>query len=187
MFPPPSPADRVRYMAVASELNGLLAGTGISVDPKTVISNTLEVVSNPRPEWILLPNVTTITKEYVNVSFSCTTAGTVYAEVIPDTEMIPSPRQVANSLSAFNTTSKLVASKAVTPNVTTWLVVKGLIPTTSYILIVTAKNSNTRLTRYMEEDLTAKINIITQAGHLATNETLEAACALAAALWLVLT
>jgi len=174
-------------MTVTSELNGLLAGKGLTLDPATVISSTLVVVSNPRPEWILLPNVTSITKENVTVSFSCTTPGTVYAEVIPDIEMIPSPRQVSNFLNAFNLTSKLVASTAVSPNVTTSLVVKGLIPTTSYILVVTAKNSNTRLTRYMEEDLTAKINIITQAGHLAGNETLEAAGVLTAALWLLLT
>lgn len=173
-------------MAVTSEINRLLSNTTIQLNPSTVISNSLTIVPNKRPEWILLPNVTSITKESVNVSFSCTTTGTVYAEVIPDTDMIPSSRQLSLSLNAYNQSSTLVASKAVTANITTWVMVKGLIPTTSYILVVAAKNSDQRLPRYMDDDLAAKISIITQAGHLASNETDLNAYALVLALWLLL-
>ena len=163
----PSPDNIIAYTADVTSINSLL--NGITLDPSFDIDNSIVDVINPKPIWIIIPYINNATTESsVSVIFSMAYPGTVYAEVIGDSEVIPSSKQIASKLNAFNLPANFSYSMNATANTITNMTFGGLQPTSSYTLVITAENNNIPV-RYMDNDFMAIISFITQAGIVNTN------------------
>eukprot|EP00358_Blepharisma_japonicum_P005528 CAMPEP_0202941272 /NCGR_PEP_ID=MMETSP1395-20130829/1391_1 /ASSEMBLY_ACC=CAM_ASM_000871 /TAXON_ID=5961 /ORGANISM="Blepharisma japonicum, Strain Stock R1072" /LENGTH=1186 /DNA_ID=CAMNT_0049636345 /DNA_START=641 /DNA_END=4198 /DNA_ORIENTATION=- len=172
----PSPQDSVTYMAIPSELNTRLSAYGISLDLTYNIAQSITVLSNPRPTWIEAPSATTTTKTAVTITLKCSTAGTLYMQVINDGDVIPSSRQVTLGVNAYGKAATMVYNQTVAVNTTVTITYGNLLPESSYVLVITSKNNNARLPRIMSDDVMSKLQIITQAGTISSdnNSTSEA-------------
>lgn len=164
----PSPVNTIKYTAIRSEINELITGTTLSSSYN--IDNSIEIIDNKRPEWLVYPEINATTKDSVLVTFSLLETGTVYGQIFADNATIPSSRQIATGKDAFNEEAVYVYKKKVNAEELMLLEFDGLEPTSSYTLVMTAEN-NKDPNRYMSDELVAVIDFITQAGTIDTNDT----------------
>ena len=164
----PSPTNIVQFNAIASQINALLSG--LQLKAGFDIDNTIVPVLNPKPTWFIYPSLTSTTKDSVTVGFSMTYSGTVHAEIISDSDPVPSSRQIVLGLDGYGNPAALNYSKTVIKEVSTTLEFGELVPTSSYTLVISAEN-NGNPNRYMDDSLMAVINFITQAGTVGSNST----------------
>ena len=164
----PSPVNIIKYTAIRSEINELI--TGATLSSSYNIDNSIEVINNERPEWLVYPEINATTKDSVLVSFSLLETGTIYGQIFADNATIPSSRQIATGKDAFNEEAVYVYKKKVNAEELMLLEFDGLEPASSYTLVMTAEN-NKDPNRYMSDELVAVIDFITQAGTIDTNDT----------------
>lgn len=162
----PSPTDLVTYLAIPRELAERLLEYDIVLDQTHNIAQSIVTLPNPRPTWVSSPLVSSTTKTSVSINFSVSTNGTIYLEIINDGDTIPSSRQVSLGLNAYGVVSTMVYTSSINANEAMTITFSNLLPESSYIVIITAKNNDLRLPRLMSDDVMSKFQIITQAGSL---------------------
>jgi hypothetical protein len=164
----PSPINIVKYTAIKDEINALL--TGIKISESFNIDDSIEIIDNQRPQWLIYPEINSTTKDSVLVGFSLSEKGTVYAQIIADNATVPSSRQIVAGVDAYDEYALLTYKQKVDAEEYLVLTFDGLMPTSSYTLVMTAEN-NKDPDRYMNDELVAVIDFITQAGTVDSNNT----------------
>lgn len=157
----PSPENIIMYTGIPVEINRQLSG--ISLLTNFSLKENLTVVFNPRPTWSYYPVTNSTSKDSVTMMFGLTYNSIIYAEIIADSDTVPSSRQVVSGLDAYNQPANITFSKYVPSGNITTITFGGLQPTSSYILVMSLKNTYTP-SRYMSDEYMAAINFITQAG-----------------------
>jgi hypothetical protein len=98
--------------------------------------------------------------------------GVIYAEVIADTDYLPSSRQVSMLLDAYNNPVSISFSQQVSTNESISILLDNLNPASSYILLITSKSSHSP-PRLMKDNNMIKKNIITKSGTVDISEEVE--------------
>lgn len=168
----PSPLDMIQYMAIPSEFSSSLSPLGISLDTSFNIAASGYLVPNSHPEWSLLPEDLTLTSDSVQFYLSLNMEGVIYAEILPDTDYLPSSRQVSMLLDAYNNPVPISISKQVSANESISILLDNLNPASSYILLITAQSSQSP-PRLMKDNNMIKKNIITKSGAIDISEDVE--------------
>jgi hypothetical protein len=168
----PSPLDMIQYMAIPSEFSSSLSPLGISLDTSFNIAASAYLVPNSHPEWSLLPEDLNLTSDSVQFYISLNMDGVIYAEVIADTDYLPSSRQVSMLLDAYNNPVSISFSQQVSTNESISILLDNLNPASSYILLITSKNSHSP-PRLMKDNNMIKKNIITKSGTVDISEEVE--------------
>jgi hypothetical protein len=119
---------------------------------------------------LIYPEINSTTKDSVLVGFSLSEKGTVYAQIIADNATVPSSRQIVAGVDAYDEYALLTYKQKVDAEEYLVLTFDGLMPTSSYTLVMTAEN-NKDPDRYMNDELVAVIDFITQAGTVDSNNT----------------
>lgn len=159
----PSPLEMIQYMAIPSELSSALSPFGIVLDTSFNIASSGTLVPNSHPEWSLYPTEVTLTPSSVSFEISLNIAGTIYAEIVEDSEYLPSSRQVSLFLDAYDVYAPIHHLEEVSANKVITILLSDLNPASSYILLITAISNNSP-TRLMKDDDIVKKSIITRAG-----------------------
>jgi len=123
----------------------------------------MTVFPNVRPTWTIQP-VVEAQSTSISISLTTSTTGTLYAELVSDeVNVLPSSRQVTELTDAFGAPVAITYTAEVTGGVAVSFVIEGLSPASSYILLISAKNNDSKLPRIMRDDIMSKIEIITKA------------------------
>eukprot|EP00359_Climacostomum_virens_P001575 CAMPEP_0204897532 /NCGR_PEP_ID=MMETSP1397-20131031/789_1 /ASSEMBLY_ACC=CAM_ASM_000891 /TAXON_ID=49980 /ORGANISM="Climacostomum Climacostomum virens, Strain Stock W-24" /LENGTH=2044 /DNA_ID=CAMNT_0052065299 /DNA_START=1064 /DNA_END=7198 /DNA_ORIENTATION=- len=179
-----SPASIVRYQANVYSLAPLFTALNLTLDTSFNVASSIKVVEDKRPDWIIYPKTSVVNENNATVICSVDTEGTVYLQVLDDDDNIPSSIQVASELGPFNEEAPMSYSQAAAFNKTLTFFLTDLMPTSSYTVLVTARNAHPKKPRVMKEDTMASINVITGA-KIITEEEDSTAAALTLALWLL--
>ena len=159
----PSPSDLVNSFAFVDELVTQFAAIELNYDPTYNLAGSMTVFPNVRPTWTIQP-VVEAQSTSISISLTTSTTGTLYAELVSDeVNVLPSSRQVTELTDAFGAPVAITYTAEVTGGVAVSFVIEGLSPASSYILLISAKNNDSKLPRIMRDDIMSKIEIITKA------------------------
>lgn len=181
-----SPIQAVKYQADVNKLAQSFASYNLTLDQTFNIANSIKVVENKRPQWIVYPYVVgTPSSSNATVSCSADSEGIIYMQVLADNDDLPSSSQVADGLDPFNRKANMTYSQPTTYNETLTFFIDGLNPTYSYTVLMTVRNNHPKKPRVMREEVMANFNVITGAKLLTMDDDSTAVVLAMGAAWLL--
>jgi len=87
----------------------------------------------------------------------------MYAILFDDEAQLPSSRQVTNLSDAFGNPAEITVNSTVVAENHFNFTIPNLNPASSYTLLISAENDDSRLKRIMRDDVMAKLEVITSA------------------------
>jgi hypothetical protein len=183
-----APIDLVKANADAYALASAFAAYNLTLDTSFMISSTIKTDGNDRPTWIIYPYVIDSTVNATSATLICNvdTVGMVYLQVLGSDAFLPSSRQVTEELGPFNEKADMVYKQPSVYNKTLTFQISGLNSTSSYVVMVTAINSDPIKPRVMREDVMASLVVITGAPPLVDDSSRAAMMFAVSTVWLLL-